>query len=143
MYSKFWNFRGTFPDVFGDLIDEHKYDKAKDKAIMGLADFGKDKIDKNLVKLEALQDKISNLHDIPKKKMAEYLGISERTIYNWRKPGVILPLSNTAHESTHNNISIGGTGSAVGGETLKESINPPPLLKTSFPMPSQSKGGVI
>lgn len=36
-YKKFKTFRGTFPNVMGELIDEDAYDRKKDRAIMSIA----------------------------------------------------------------------------------------------------------
>jgi len=37
-YKKFVDFRGTFPNVLAELIDEDEYDKMKDEAILSIGD---------------------------------------------------------------------------------------------------------
>jgi len=81
-YKKFYNFRGTFPDVLADLIDENIYDKKKDEAILSIGQ----ETDNSGQETEVRKLKyiIANFSDVKQKDLAEKFGVSVRTIQAWK-----------------------------------------------------------
>ena len=80
---KNYNYVGSFPQGYENLIDYEAYERKKDKAILSICD-GTEKVDHNLQKLEDLKYLISNCPLCSQKDMATYLGVTDRTLRRWK-----------------------------------------------------------
>lgn len=84
MYKKFTSFRGTFPDFVEGIIDDNKYEKAKDAAIMSI---GHDDKKKEVSELKLFKKKVGMIRAPIKsrKELAEKLNITPETLSRWAK----------------------------------------------------------
>lgn len=78
--------RGSFVDAFNlDIINEDDYEKKKTKYTKQLLDrTKKEKVNKEKIRLEELQMKVAKLDIVTQEELAEKLGISSRTLRNWK-----------------------------------------------------------
>jgi len=81
-YGKSYSFHGKWTEKNMDkLIDWEKYEEMKDNAIKKYLDEGK-KVTKDDIKLKKLQKIVANTFST--KEVMEKMGVSQKTVYNWR-----------------------------------------------------------
>ncbi len=83
-YKRYYDFHGSFPNVLGQLINEEEYERKKDEAILSIG-INKER-NKWKEKVIDYQTRLAK-SDINKELLAETLGISLRTVYNWVERG--------------------------------------------------------
>jgi len=87
-YGKLANFRGSFSAVLPLIIDEGKYEKKKDDAILTIGKPKKKEVNKEKLVLCQLQSKLSKIYrrlGVKQKDVAKELDVSERTLQKWGK----------------------------------------------------------
>lgn len=88
-YKKYTNkvFRGSFVDAFNtSIIDEDEYDKRKTYATQKLiAKFKTGKESKRAQELEKLKHVLATKGGLTQEELAEEMGVTKRTIRNWKK----------------------------------------------------------
>lgn len=92
-YKKFINFHGEFKETLPLLIDEDKYEKKKDEAIMSIGCEIDERVKKKTQKLmERVRELEYMLATAPIKQeiLATHLGINSRTLRAWKKRGGVL-----------------------------------------------------
>jgi len=82
-YRKYYNFRGKFGWFLPKIIDEPRYEKEKDKAIMSIGDSSKGLSGRD-AKLLLLKYKVATCFKLPVTEISRNIGVSEREISRWR-----------------------------------------------------------
>jgi hypothetical protein len=91
-YKKFINFHGEFKETLPLLIDETKYEKKKDEAIMSIGNDEREtkkvkKLEEQIVELRYL---LVTMPTVKSAVIANHIGINPRTLFRWKKK---VPLS--------------------------------------------------